>query len=278
MESIIFSNELLALYKAGKRAVIIEASSGEKAKYDFRQEHLQGAKFVDLEHDLSSVQDPKYGGRHPLVSIQEFSKLLGGLGINPTSHVVVYDRAHGTNAAARFWWMLRSVGHKSVQVLSSGFEQAKAFGIPTESGESTLSGIEPYPINGWQLPMSSMNEVAESINDANSVIIDVREQKRFRGETEPIDLIAGHIPGAINIPLANNLTDQGIFKSPEELRTIYGPYFQDKDFEKIIVHCGSGVTACHTILAIDYAGLPMPKLYVGSWSEWSRNDNPMETI
>lgn len=277
IESIIFNTELLALYEK-ERIVVVEASSGADAMHTYSNEHLRHARFVDLERDLSWVTNPKVGGRHPLPYIRDFSNLLGRIGIHPNSHVVVYDRANGTNAAARFWWMMRAAGHETVQVLSGGFDQAKAFGIPTDSKELSRQDLGTYPGNSWGLfPTINMEQVAEAAIDTGSLIIDVRAQRRFTGEDEPIDAVAGHIPNAINIPLSNNLTSEGFFKSKQEIRTLYDPYVKDRDFDKIVVHCGSGVSACHTILALDYGGFPIPKLYIGSWSEWSRNDNPIET-
>ncbi len=277
MESIISTTGLLAQYKR-KEVVIIEATSGVHAEEIFKDEHLHNAKLVDLDLELSSAADPKFGGRHPLPDINEFSVLLGKLGITPENHVIVYDRANGANAAARFWWMLCSVGHRYVQVLSGGFDHAKSDGIPTDSGGAIYPNLHPYPVYNWKFPMADMKQVAEATVNSSSLIIDVREQRRFNGEIEPIDLIAGHIPNAVNIPLSNNLTNRGLFKSKEALQTMYAPYFLNKDSNNIIVHCGSGVTACHTILTLVYAGFPIPNLYVGSWSEWSRNNNPTATV
>jgi thiosulfate/3-mercaptopyruvate sulfurtransferase len=190
---------------------------------------------------------------------------------------VVYDDKNGSNAAARFWWMLKSVGHKKVQVLDGGFHAAIKAGFPTSSKTEIPLKTEPYKIENWLLPLADIHEIDKVAQDTNFLVVDVRDEQRYNGEKEPIDLIAGHIPGAINIPFTTNLDSDGFFLSPEELKNNYSKEFGDRAAENIIVHCGSGVTACHTLLALAYAGLEIPKLYVGSWSEWSRNDRPIAT-
>jgi thiosulfate/3-mercaptopyruvate sulfurtransferase len=184
----------------------------------------------------------------------------------------VYDDKNGANAAARFWWMLRSIGHEKVQVLSGGIQAAILAGFPTSSTVEVPTQVESYPIQDWQWPTIDLQGMDEMILKDNFVVIDVRESQRFRGETEPIDLVTGHIPGAINIPFTTNLDENGFILSPEELKEKYQKAFENIDSDNRVVHCGSGVTACHTLLAIAVAGLSLPKLYVGSWSEWSRNN------
>jgi thiosulfate/3-mercaptopyruvate sulfurtransferase len=132
-----------------------------------------------------------------------------------------------------------------------------------------------YPVKDWELPRADLSEVEKVCGNKEYLVIDVRESERYNGEKEPIDQIAGHIPGAVNIPFALNLTKEGFFKSPDELKQLYYEFIKEKPISNIIVHCGSGVTACHTLLAMNYAGIELPKLYVGSWSEWSRNNKPM---
>ncbi|WP_437919653.1 sulfurtransferase [Sphingobacterium sp. LRF_L2] len=270
MNVLITTAELFSL-KNTVDYILIDATSGNDAYGRYQQEHLQGALFVDLEKDLSAVDDPKHGGRHPLISPKSFSNLLSKLGISKNSQVIVYDRANGANAAARFWWMLRAAGHLNVQVLDGGFQAAKKNGFPTNTGIEVSTKTAAFSFEEWQLPLIDINGVADLIHDPSAIIIDVREAFRYKGESEPIDLLAGHIPTAINIPLAQNLEENGYFKTPEELQKLYSPYFLNKDPEKSVVHCGSGVTACHTLLALAHAGFDIPRLYVGSWSEWSRN-------
>ncbi|WP_209331889.1 sulfurtransferase [Lunatimonas salinarum] len=255
--------------------ILVDTSFG---KSTYEASHLKGAIYADLNTDLSDIQpDAAQGGRHPLPTPEKFAQTLGKWGIQPDTHVIVYDNKQGGMSAARFWWMLRAAGHEKVQVLDGGFQAAVEAGFPTESGEVTPTPVAPYPVQTWQLPLVNMAETESAAADPTKTVIDVRERDRYLGNTEPIDLIAGHIPGAINIPFANNLDAMGRFKSPEELRQLYMSTTNHSAPENVTVHCGSGVTACHTLLAMAHAGLPIPKLYVGSWSEWSRNDKPIAT-
>ncbi len=275
MNPIISASDLLLL-RSQKELVLIDARSSPTAKQNYENNHLEGARWVDLEQDLSEKTDnAAQGGRHPLPPVIKFAQFLGKLGITPQSQVIVYDDKNGTNAAARFWWMLRAVGHQKVQVLDGGFQAAMDARFPTNSGIETPNPTVAYPTDVWHLPMADMEEVAQAANASDAMVIDVRDADRYAGKTEPIDLIAGHIPGAINIPFTENLDTKGFYLSPAELKTKYEAAIGDFDAEKVIVHCGSGVTACHTLLAMAQSGMEIPKLYVGSWSEWSRNDRPM---
>lgn len=258
--------------------VLVDARTGPEVKERYQAAHLKGALFVDLETELAQKKtDPADGGRHPLPDIASFARLLGKLGIHPGSHVVVYDDKNGANAAARFWWMLRSIGHDQVQVLDGGYDAAVAAGMPVSSGEEIPKTYPPYNYSNWTLPTTNIEEVAKAAHDPASLVIDVRDPERYRGEKEPIDLVAGHIPGAINVPYTGNLDEKGFYLAPEKLHATYSDILGNRDPQHVIVHCGSGVTACHTLLAMDYAGMPIPKLYVGSWSEWSRNSRPIAT-
>lgn len=257
-----------------QHVVLIDAcnSSGNLSKEKYLEKHLKGALFVDLNAQLSDIkEDYARGGRHPLPSPEAFAELLSQLGISPGTHVIVYDDARGGNAAARFWWMMRSIGHEKIQVLDGGLQAALDAGLPTSSGEEKVKKQGNYQADQWLLPTVNLEKMDQIINDKAFVIIDVREEGRYEGKFEPIDLVAGHIPSSINIPYKSNLQDNGCYLSPEQLRTKYQEKLQGVDPSKVVVHCGSGVTACHTILAMDAAGLEIPVLYVGSWSEWSRN-------
>ncbi len=261
-----------------KNTILIDARSGNNAHEKYVTEHLGGAIFVDLEKQLADIKpDVAVGGRHPLPGPEKFAQLLGGLGIDTDSRVIVYDDKNGANPAARFWWMLRSIGHNKVQVLNGGYAAALKAGFPTRSGEETSLKKEKYKAGEWLLPTVTMAEVEKAAGNNSFRVIDVREKMRYDGEHEPIDLIAGHIPGAINVPYTNNLNQDGLFLPSSELRNKYVGILKETKPENVIVHCGSGVTACHTILALDAAGLPIPRLYVGSWSEWSRNNKPIAT-
>lgn len=272
---IIRVSDLLKIYK-NENLVLVDASNHSRAAYE--KQHLDGALFVDVNTELADIkEDLSNGGRHPLPDLRDFSETLTKLGISKNSHVVVYDDKNGANAAARFWWMLRSVGHRKVQVLDGGFQAAEQADFPINSNLVIPKKTGNYLAEKWELPLADLNEVEKSSKDENHIVIDVRDPERYRGEKEPIDLIAGHIPGAINVPLSSNLNLNGLFLSPEELNKKYRKLLAEFENEDIIIHCGSGVSACHTLLAIDYAGLDIPKLYVGSWSEWSRNDKEIAT-
>ncbi|KRB55857.1 sulfurtransferase [Flavobacterium sp. Root186] len=274
LSPIINTEELLNLNSS--EIILIDARAGMNAEENFKTEHLRGARYVDLNKDLATVEnDPANGGRHPLPSFSKFSEVLSKLGITPSYHVVIYDDKNGSNAAARFWWMLKAAKHEKVQVLNGGLQEAVKAGFPLSSEIENFETTENYPISEWNLKTAAIEEVEKARNNSENIVIDVRDKNRFDGLTEPLDLIAGHIPGAVNVPFSENLDDNGLFKSPEVLSKKYAEVLNNKTSANVIVHCGSGVTACHTLLALDYAGIEIPKLYVGSWSEWSRNDREM---
>lgn len=261
---------------SGSSIVLVDTRSGPDAVERYRAKHLEGALHADLDRELAQKPaDPAYGGRHPLPEIKDFASLLGKLGISPTTHVIAYDDKNGANAAARFWWMLRAVGHKNVHVVDGGLDALVKAGLKMSAEKSHANVTAPYPVIDWELPTVSLEEVRLASDDDKSLIIDVREAYRYRGEREPIDLTAGHIPGAINIPYLSNLAEDGSFRSSEELSSLYKAAIGDRKVENVIVHCGSGVTACHTLLALEHAGITGANLYVGSWSEWSRRDLPV---
>lgn len=276
LSPIIHPEELLNL-KDSSEIILIDARAGINSEENYQKEHLRGARYVDLNRDLATVENPANGGRHPLPSFSKFSEVLSKIGIQPSSHIIVYDDKNGSNAAARFWWMLRAVGHEKVQVLNGGLQAAIKTGFPISSEKENFDTTEKYSISEWKLGLADIKEVEKARNNTGNIVIDVRDKNRFDGLTEPLDLIAGHIPGAINVPFSENLNEEGFYHSPEKLAAKYSEIIGNKNPENIIVHCGSGVTACHTLLAMDYAGIPIPKLYTGSWSEWSRNDLPMAT-
>lgn len=267
-----------ALLAIKDTAILIDARAGINAKEIYQSEHLKGARYIDLNKDLAAVtSDPANGGRHPLPSLEKFSEVLSKLGISPSSLIIIYDDKNGSNAAARFWWMLKAIGHEKVQVLNGGLQAAIKIGFPLSSEMENFEPTDHYPVSDWKLAQANIDEVETARNNSENIVIDVRDKNRFDGLKEPLDLIAGHIPGAINIPFSENLDENGFYKPATVLAEKYSKIIGDKKPENVIVHCGSGVTACHTLLAMDYAGIPIPKLYVGSWSEWSRNDREMAT-
>lgn len=273
LSPIIQASELLELYKS-ENVVLVDAGNLE----NYNKKHLDKAIFVDLNSQLADIKgNPVNGGRHPLPQIEKFAETLMNLGIAKSSHVIIYDDKNGAIASARFWWMLKSIGHERVQVLNGGIQAAESINFPTNNRIEIPEAVEPYKYENWKLEIAEINEVEDNSQDKDHLVIDVRESSRYRGENEPIDLIAGHIPGAVNIPFISNLNEDGQFLSPRLLKQKYQELFGELKSENIIFHCGSGVTACHSLLAIDYAGLEIPKLYVGSWSEWSRNNKTIAT-
>ena len=262
----------------GDDNIIIDARSGTGAFDQYLENHLRTALHVDLNRDLSTKPiEPAYGGRHPLPDIKDFALLLGKLGVTPSSSVIIYDDKNGTNAAARLWWMLRAVGHEKVQVVDGGLNAIMRDGLTMASGKEAHNSTSAYPADHWLLPTVTLNEVIDQVESKEFLVIDVRESYRYRGDAEPIDLVAGHIPGAINIPYLANLAEDGSFLSSEELAKLYKSAIGDRPSTNVTVHCGSGVTACHTLLALEHAGITGANLYVGSWSEWSRRGLPIAT-
>ncbi|MEY4579220.1 MAG: hypothetical protein RL701_3923 [Pseudomonadota bacterium] len=252
-----------------QHAVLLDCRVDEKA---YRAGHLAGALHAQLERDLSApAPDPAHGGRHPLPEPRAWAATLGRWGITAGSHVVAYDDQNGANAAARVWWLLKAIGHTHVQVVDGGLPALIAAGFPITSDTPQPTPAEPYPATAFTGPRAEIDEVASARTAADRRVIDVRAAFRYRGESEPIDPVAGHIPGARNVPLTDNLHADGTFKSAAELRAQYDAALAGVTPAQTIVHCGSGVTACHTLLAFERAGLHGAKLYVGSWSEWCRN-------
>lgn len=275
MSPIISGAELSSLL-SNQNLILLDATNSKDAFDQFQNCHILGAQFIDTNTALASLtNDPAVGGRHPLPKPETFAATLSEFGIAPTSHVVIYDQFNGANAAARCWWMLKAIGHQQVQVLDGGLKAAKQVGIPTSNTAVSKKDKTNYPFSNWLLPIVDMQFVADHVQLDDFIVIDVREEKRYNGEIEPIDTVAGHIPGAINLPFQGNLDENGCLLSPTALKEKYIQILGDFPVEKQIVHCGSGVTACHTLLALHHAGFKIPSLYVGSWSEWSRNNLPL---
>jgi thiosulfate/3-mercaptopyruvate sulfurtransferase len=226
----------------------------------FDSGHIPGAVFVDLDRDLAG--DPGKQGRHPLPPVTEFCELLGRLGIGPDTEVVVYDDAGGA-VAARLWWMLLAIGHQRVRLLDGGLGAWVEAGRPLSRDPGSRSPVT-YP------PATGFAGVAGIEDLEGRTVIDARAAERYRGEVEPVDPKAGHIPGAINIPFSGNLGADGRFLPDQALRRRY-----EAAPDEAIVSCGSGVNACHTALALVLAGHPIPDVYIGSFSEWSRRDLPV---
>ncbi|GAO02172.1 sulfurtransferase [Anaeromyxobacter sp. PSR-1] len=265
-----------ALLTALEDVRLLDARPGPDA---YGAGHLRGALHADLNVHLSSASapgfDPARGGRHPLPAPATWAAQLGAWGIGPDTRIVVYDAAGGQNAAARLWWMLRAFGHAQVAVLDGGFQAARAAGVPVTTAPGAVAAVPPYPAQAWSLPTLSIDEVAGRLGDPAWKVLDVRSRERWRGEVETLDPVAGRIPGTLNLPCAENLGPDGRFLAPEALRRNYLALLGGTPPEHLVVHCGSGVTACHTLLALDAAGLGGAALYVGSFSEWCRSGRPI---
>ncbi|HKQ29217.1 MAG TPA: sulfurtransferase [Burkholderiales bacterium] len=231
----------------------------------YREAHLPGAMFAHLERDLSA---PKTGrnGRHPLPEASTFIAWLGRQGLKPTDQVVCYDAGNGA-MAARLWWMLRWVGHEAVAVLDGGLAKWLAEGRPV-TAEVPRFPQTRYPVSR-PLPAVSV-DVGEVEKQGDRVLLlDARAPARYRGEQEPIDPVAGHIPGARNRFNAENVNADGTFKQRDALKQEFLQVLGDRPPSEVVHYCGSGVSACHNLLAMEVAGLTGGKLYAGSWSEWS---------
>jgi thiosulfate/3-mercaptopyruvate sulfurtransferase len=230
--------------------------------------HIPGARYADLNRDLSAPTTP-LTGRHPLPAPAAFANRLGELGIGDSSQVIAYDDANGAYAA-RLWWMLRWLGHDAVAVLDGGFKAWTAHGRALESGETAVRAQSFTPRVHSQAVVSA-SEVAQALLDPRALLVDARAAERFAGSVEPIDAVAGHIPGAVNHPFSLSLDAQGRFLPAAELKGRWQERLAGKDAGNLIAMCGSGVTACHNLLSLEVAGLSGAKLYAGSWSEWIRD-------
>lgn len=247
---------------------------------DYRAGHLEGALLADLETHLSSASrpgfDPANGGRHPLPAPTDWAAQLGAWGIGPETRVVAYDAASGANAACRLWWMMRAAGHAHVAVLDGGLAAARAAGMAsTAAAPGPRPVLPPYPVDGWKWPLADLETVARRAQDPSWKVVDVRSRERWRGEVEPFDPAPGRIPGTINLPYPESLRPDGRFETPGVLRRNLERALGDTPAEHVIVHCGSGVTACHALFAMELAGLHGAALYVGSYGEWCRRGQPV---
>ncbi|RYU87259.1 sulfurtransferase [Mucilaginibacter terrigena] len=258
--------------------ILIDVRAGANARERYLAGHLPNAILATLDNDLAEhPEDPAFGGRHPLPSLKDFTATLGRWGIRPDSHIVVYDDKAAAMGGARLWWMLRSIGHPHVQVLNGGLKAATDEGVALSTDDYQPVAVTPYPVPPAYRNTVDIEEVKAAAKADDRVVIDVREGARYLGHTEPLDLVAGHIPGAVNLFYSNSLSPGGKYLTSQALATLYNETIGDVKPENVIVHCGSGVTACHTLLGMEHAGITGPKLYVGSWSEWSRRELPIAT-
>ncbi len=240
----------------------------DAGRHQFLAAHIPGARYADLNRDLSGPKG-RETGRHPLPGPETFAAWLGAIGISNSSQVVAYDEANGS-MAARLWWLLRWAGHRAVAVLDGGLRAWAAEGGALESGE-TKPGAEHFTPGVDNQAALSTAETERALQRPAVLLVDARAEERFAGEVEPIDPVAGHVPGAVNHPFTANLDALGRFLPAAELKRRWQQRLAGKDPKNLIAMCGSGVTACHNLLSLEIAGLAGGKLYAGSWSEWIRD-------
>jgi thiosulfate/3-mercaptopyruvate sulfurtransferase len=239
--------------------------------------HIPGAFYADLDKDLAAPVTED-SGRHPLPDPGAFAALLGSWGLTPEMRVIAYDNAGG-GVAARLWWLLRWAGHEHALLLDGGLPAWEANeGVLDTTQPSTREGS--YPIKPGSMPVIAVADLQYALDRGQLQLTDARDVRRFAGIREPIDSVAGHVPGAVNLPFQQALDEYGCFKSADELKALYAAGLSESD-KAVVCMCGSGVTACHTVFAMELAGLvpdqiATPALYVGSWSEWIRSvDRPV---
>jgi len=252
------------------RHQLLDHSYGRR---EYESGHIPGARFAEMEDDLSGVKTGR-NGRHPLPDWDDFRAWLSSQGIGNGSQVIAYDDVNGV-FASRLWHMLRMLGHEAVAVLDGGITAWETLDLPVDTA---LPRITPATFNGEPdlTMLASLEEVIAMAKDpgasgsgkTGALLVDARNATRYRGEEEPVDPRPGHIPGAINLFFADNVNADGTFKSPQMLRVRFLEGYKEISPEQSIHYCGSGVSACHNILAQAVAGLPLGRLYPGSWSEW----------
>ena len=247
------------------RFVMLNAAP-DAGRQAYSEGHLPGAVYADLNLDLSDLS--KVGeGRHPMPDSDAFVRKLGEWGIGPSHQVVAYDAGDGSMAAARLWWLLKLLGHARVAVLDGGLAAWRAAGGAEAAEVSVPLPVAAYPSHFDAAQLVSAEDILRRRHEDSGWLFDARAAERFRGDVEPIDPIAGHVPGALNRPFAQNLRD-GRFKPADELHAALSPLLSTHAPTDVVLMCGSGVTACHLLLAFEHAGLHGARVYPGSWSGW----------
>ncbi len=244
---------------------LTDVDAGERA---YRAAHIPGAAFLHLDRDLSGAKTGR-NGRHPLPEVSALATTFGRTGIDTTKQVVAYDQ-NGGMWASRLWWLLHWLGHDGVAVLDGGLDKWAAERRPQTNELPAPRSALFVPMGPG--PVATADEIVRHLNDGSLFVLDARAPERFRGDLEPLDPIAGHIPGAHNRPYGENLTSQGSFKPPALLRSEFEALLVDTPPSAVVHQCGSGVTACHNVLAMSVAALRGSRLYPGSWSEWIAAD------
>ena len=254
------------------RFTLADPGAGRRA---YLTAHIPGARFADLNQDLSAPVSAE-SGRHPLPDPAALTRFLAAAGIGADTQVIVYDAADGS-MAARGWWLLRWLGHARVAVLDGGFQAWTSAGGALESGAPADAAGAGAPTTAAAAVhvrpefLMTADDVRRALADPRRLVLDARAPERFAGTVEPLDAVAGHVPGAVNHPFSRNSAADGRFLPAAELRRRWQESLRGRDPADAILMCGSGVTACHNVLAMEAAGLPGAKLYAGSWSEWIRD-------
>ena len=264
-------SELKALQASGQPLMLFDCSfdlmNPAAGEASFHEAHIPGALYVHLDRDLSDNSGHGVnGGRHPLPSREKFATWLGSIGFNNTMQAVVYDR-QGVNYAGRLWWMLKWLGHENVAVLDGGLQAWQASeAMTTQVTPPRAPGYFKLGVEKAQLVMTTA--VEQQLGRPTQTMVDARGAPRFRGEVEPLDPIAGHIPGALNRPFAQNIDADGKFKPAAVLKAEFEALLAGRSAATVVHHCGSGVSAVPNVIAMEIAGLGRSALYAGSWSEW----------
>ena len=274
--------QLQALQQADVALLLVDCTADlmnpAAGRQQFEAAHLPGAIHADLDHDLSAhgAADAASGGRHPLPRREVFAQWLRQIGLRSDTQVVVYDR-NGLNFCGRLWWMLKWAGHEAVAVLDGGLSAWIADGGPVESGPALPRAPSDWALQTPLRTLVSADEVLAHLGQPDQTLIDARTTPRYRGEVEPLDPVAGHIPGALNRPFSLNLDEQGLFKPAATLRAEFEALLTGRDPASVVHQCGSGVSAVPNLLAMEVAGLGPTRLFAGSWSEWCRDSSrPVE--
>ena len=272
--TLISAPQLADLQASGQPLMVFDCSfelmqpgAGEQ---QYLQAHIPGAVRADLDRHLSAAKtatDAASGGRHPLPSRETFAAWLSSIGFTHAMQAVVYDR-QGANYCGRLWWLLKWVGHDAVAVLDGGLQAWQANGGTTDSGPQHEVSTSNYALARENTTLVATETIASQLGRPSQTLIDARGVPRFKGEVEPLDPVAGHIPGALNRPFNLNLGADGKFKPAAELRAEFDALLAGRDPATVVHHCGSGVSAVPNIIAMEVAGLGRTALYAGSWSEW----------
>lgn len=242
----------------------------DRGRRAYLESHIPGAFYAHLDEDLSGPIVPGETGRHPWPTVEKMTALFSSWGIEKGTQVIAYDDAGGA-IAARLWWTLRWLGHDTVAVLDGGFPTWQAAKLPTESGWKVPTHLKAFVPNVKPELLADVTLVERIRSQPEYVLVDARGATRYRGDEEPIDHVAGHIPGAVNLPFADNLGSNGRFLSSDELKNRFQNVLQNRESSRFVSYCGSGVTAAHNLLGMTHAGLGDGRLYTESWSGWIAN-------